>query len=399
MKFNRTAAKLSAVFLAGALLLTGCSPAKSGKTLINIGDGKDKITLGYGNFVAKYYEAMYYIAYGSYFGGSSMWGQSGGGDETMEESVKSNIIDSIEEAYLCKAHADDYGITLSDDDKKKIEDAADKFMENDSSAIKALGATRQYVVDYLTYEAYQSKVKPKVEDEADTTVSDDESQQAKFSYVHFSTEGSTDTTTGTSTEMSDDDKAAVKANADALAAAGAENYDSEAEALGQTVYTETFTWKGTDFSDSTLPEKVYEEAQKLSVGAISGVIDCEDDSRGYYVIRLDSEKDEDATNTKISDLQDQKKQDYYNDKIDSWKEAIGGFKLDEDLWAKVTFDEEFEATTLDSTEDGTASDAASESSTDTSDESTIDSTSDAASDSTDTSDDSSANQNADESTN
>lgn len=369
MNFKKAFIKTGAVLLTAAMVLSGCSPAKSNQTLINIGDGKDKISLGYGNFVAKYYEAMYYIAYSSYFGGTAMWGQSGGEDGgTMEESVKNSVIDEIEESYLCKKHADEYDVSISDEEKEKIETAADKFMKNDDSALKAMGVKRDYVVDYLTYQTYHTRVKQAFEDALTVDISEDEHQQAKISYVKFSTAATQDATTGESTEMSDEDKAKMGIEATTLAEAGAENYESEAEALGQNVYSDTFDWRGDDFSSETLPEDVYKAAQKMSEGEISSPIEVKDE--GYYVIRLDSEKDEDATNTVVTNLETEQKNQEFDEKIKTWKKDIGGMKLNEKLWEKVKFDDTFTATNLEgaTTEPAKSTDSTTDETTESTDE-------------------------------
>lgn len=372
MNFKKAAAKAGALILAAAMTLTGCSPAKSNQTLINIGKGKDKITLGYGNFVAKYYEAMYYIAYSSYFGGASMWGQSAGSSgDTMEESVKNSVIDELEQSYLCKKHADDYDVKISDDDKQKIEDAADKFMKNDDTALKALGVKRDYVVDFLTNHTYLVRVKQAYEDSLTVNISAAEHQQATFTYVKFSTKDQTNAS-GATTALTDDEKAQMKANAETLASTAAADFETEAQTLGQYSYSETFDWTGKDFSSSTLPEDVYKTAQTLSDGQVSPVIDV--DGEGYYVIRLDKQNDEDATQTKVTTLENEQKESEYKSQIKTWKKDIGGMKLNKKLWAKVTFDDTFTATSLDpvttDTTDSGSADETTSGSTDTSIDST-----------------------------
>lgn len=357
MNFKKAAAKAGALVLAAAMTLTGCSVAKSNQTLIDIGKGKDKITLGYGNFVAKYYEGMYYIAYGSYFGGSSMWGQSAGSDsgKSMEDDVKDNVIEEIENSYLCKEHADEYNVTITDEEKQKIEDAADKFMKNDDSALKALGAKKEYVVDYLTYKTYSTRVENAFKDALTVEVPAADHQQASFTYVKFSTKDSTDASTGSTTTLTDADKTKLKADAETLSATPAADFETETETLGQNHYTETFDWAGTDFSSNTLPEDVYKTAQTLSDGQVSSVIEVDDE--GYYVIRLDKQNDEEATQKKVTSLENDEKNSQYEDKLKEWKEDIGGMELNEKLWAKVKFDDTFTATSLDPAEttDATAS--------------------------------------------
>ncbi len=177
---NRVLSKILATVLLGAVLLTGCGMNKD-KTLVNINNGKDSITLGYGNFMARYTQAMYD---GNYlqFMGEQMWSQENEG-VTMEASVKKNVLESIKEQYALKQHAKEYGVKVTSEEKKAITKAATKFMkENDSDTIKALGATQDIVEEFLTNQTIATKMMAAIKDEVDLTADekkaeDDETKQ------------------------------------------------------------------------------------------------------------------------------------------------------------------------------------------------------------------------------
>ena len=143
--------------LAATVLFTGCgNKIKSDATLIEInkGDGtKDTITLGYGNFVARYQQSMFdqlYPAYG--YDVETMWQQDtmGGLGYTMEDQTKSGIITDLEQMYVVKEHAADYGVVLTDEQNTAIAEAAAKFMaDNPKDTLEELGATEEYVKKYL----------------------------------------------------------------------------------------------------------------------------------------------------------------------------------------------------------------------------------------------------------
>ncbi len=116
-----------------------------------------------------------------------------------------------------------------------------------------------------------------------------------------------------------------------------------------------------------------EAADALKAGQVSQTIEVDGT---YYVLRLDSEHDEQATENKRQELISQKQEDHYNDILDGWKEAEdAAFQLNEEEWAKVVFEDRFKAPepeteSVSGTEEGTADttdNAGTESAADTTD--------------------------------
>ena len=160
--------RMAAVAMAAIALFTGCG-INYNATLVTItNDGEmDKISLGYGNFVARYTQALYDSYYGSILSDGFWDTDMYGNGNTMEADTKDSVMDEMKTAYLCKVHAAEYGVELTDDQTKAIDAAAKKFMEeNDEKALSELGAKEDYVRDYLTYRTYYVMVKEKVDAEA-----------------------------------------------------------------------------------------------------------------------------------------------------------------------------------------------------------------------------------------
>ena len=172
---------LAAAVLFVTCLFAGCGINYNAKLITITHDGElDQISLGYGNFVARYTQAIYDSSYGSIlsdgFWDSDMYGKG----NTMEEDTKDAVLDEMKAAYLCKIHAADYGIELTDEQTKAIDAAAKKFMESNSEeALSELGAKEEYVRDYLTYETYYTLVKEKVDAEAPTENSTEDDDTAE----------------------------------------------------------------------------------------------------------------------------------------------------------------------------------------------------------------------------
>ena len=140
-------------------VLTGCKIKNYDKALIDINNGEDKITLGYANFVFKYNQAKYDINYGETYGASLWTEDMTGSGQSFADEMKDNLVDTMEEQYVMRKHADEYGVQLTDDDNKKIDEATQKFLnDNTSSALSALGADENTVKEFFTNLTYVAKM-------------------------------------------------------------------------------------------------------------------------------------------------------------------------------------------------------------------------------------------------
>ncbi len=324
------------LLVAGMCMLLGLSTLFSGcginedATLVNINSGEDSISLGYGNFVARYTQSLYDKTYLQYMG-TEMWTTEQDG-ETMEEAIKDQVITSIEEDYLLVAHAADYDVALTDEEKESITEAAKTFIaNNDEDTLTAMTATQDIVEEYMTNQAIAAKVEEAIKAAAEVTVTEEEAAQRAITYAYIGSVSYTDDS-GNTVAYTDEQKEELLANAKTLATST--DLETDAETLGATVKTATY---GED--EDTLDEAVVAAADALSEGQISDVVEVEDD--GYYVIRLDSAFDEDATQEKMTSLEEEKREEALEDILDGWKEDIT-WDLDKKQWSKVKFDTLFE---------------------------------------------------------
>ncbi len=357
-------AKTCAGAMAASVLFTGCGSLNPSATAIkiNTGDSTDTISLGYINFVAQYQTAIYDSFFMSYYGEGYMNQDLTSSGSTMGESTIDSVVEDLEEQYLCKLHASEYDVELSDDDNTAIADAAAAFIsDNDQESLDAMGATEDYVKAYLEYRTYQTRVEAAVKEAADAEVTDDECWQRTFSYVLFDTSASQDED-GVVQEKTDDELVELKAQAKQLAnASSSEDFDAIADELGVTASTYSYT-KGEEEDDS-LDMSVIEAAEALTEGAVSDVIDVE--GTGYYVLRLDADHDEDASETERQSLIEEKQSDFYNTTLESWKADVTWNAVDKQL-DKITFTNHYTEpeTTEETTEDTSSTDTSAEETTD-----------------------------------
>ena len=80
--------------LSAAVLLTGCGQINANETLVTIknGDTTDTISLGYGNFAARYQQSMYDQYLIGYYG-EGMWKQDmSGSGSTLQDDTKDGVL-------------------------------------------------------------------------------------------------------------------------------------------------------------------------------------------------------------------------------------------------------------------------------------------------------------------
>jgi foldase protein PrsA len=251
----------------------------------------------------------------------------------MEGMVKSDVIDSIEDMYVLKAHMDDYEVTITDEEAAAITEAAESFInDNSKDALDALGADADIVEEYLTLLTIQSKMRAAIILDADTEVSDEEANTSTYSYIMVSKDTETTDDTDSDDETDVETETLVTTLGMFAAEAKADTLEEAADSYGYTVRTGTFTSE-----NDSLDDALYEELTSLSEGEISGVI--EGDSY-YYVARLDAELDADATEETRESIISDRQSELYDEVLDGWRED-SEWVLNEKVWAKVTFDNLF----------------------------------------------------------
>lgn len=334
MKARRLLPLLLAAVL-GVSALTGCGNSidanKAGATL----DGEE-ISLGFMNFMAKYQQAIYDGQFSSMFGeNKDIWTQDLFGEGTdTETSVKNSVSDNIQEYYLLEKHMADYKVEITDAELTAMDEAAEKFMKDNSrKAIKQLGATKEYVKEMLRLATIQSKMRNAIHAEVDTEVSDEEAAQKAISYVRVACKSTTNDD-GETVDYTDEEKESIKQEVEAFRQSAADDFEAAAETAGYTVSNANY---GEKDETSTLDEALIEAANKLSEGEISEVITTDEN---YYVVRMDSTFDKEATENKKKSIVTDRKNDHYTEICDGYKEEAE-YVLNEEEWAKVTFDKLF----------------------------------------------------------
>ena len=107
--------------------------------------------------------------------------------------------------YLVKQHASEYKVELTDEEKKKIDKAAEEFVEDNTLEDKeVVSGYKKYVKEYLELATIQQKMDAPMKEGVDENVSDEDAAQKKIEYVQFSYTKKDDS--GQSVQMTDDER-------------------------------------------------------------------------------------------------------------------------------------------------------------------------------------------------
>ena len=219
--------RLFTLALAGVLAaatLTGCGSLKGDETVATVDD--TKIDADLANFFARYTQATYETYYSAYLG-EDMWNSDASDGETYEESVKSSVLKSLEDMILLEKHMKDYDVSITDEDKAMIKETTQQFLNDNSLDDKNLVSGNEKTVNRaLTLMAVQQKMRTAIQAGADTEVSDEEAAQKSMDYVFIPYQTKDDS--GNSKDVSDDEKAQLKSQAEAFASGLKEGVDLNA---------------------------------------------------------------------------------------------------------------------------------------------------------------------------
>lgn len=357
---------IATTLIACASLVTGCAGSVNLDTPVAVVNNEN-VPFGVAKFYAKSQQMIYEAYYGSIFG-DNMWDQALSEDMTLGESTLENVLEELKEMYLVNQHADEYSVSLTDEEKAKIEETAKQFVaDNDAKALEAMGANEDIVKEYLTKYTLQTKIETAIKSTADTNVSDEDAAQKTISYVFISTYGTTDET-GNTVDLTEEEKAAKKAEAQAIvdAVAGGKDFDTAVTDAQKTVSTASY---GKD-DDAGMDEAVITAAEALKEGEVSPVIEVED---GYYVIKLKSAFDEEQTENRRQEIISERRTTLYDETYSKWLEEAT-ITVDNKVWKKIDFKDKVTMLNTTSTDDATANDSTPEDTTtdDLEDDATVD---------------------------
>jgi foldase protein PrsA len=336
--------RITALCLAGALtvsVLTGCGINKNA-VAATFSDGTT-VSLGVANFTMRYQQASMDELYRQILG-DDVWSQDlYGTGSTLADNVKDSVMDTLHEMYTLKSHMADYGVALTDEETKAISDAASAFMEaNSAETLKELGATQDIVEEMLYLYTIESKMQAAIKDTADTEVSDEEANMRAYTMLSFSTSGSYDEDYNY-VELTDEEVLEVQQEAESVYAEITDPADLESVAEAHDMSATTGTYAA---DNTSLADEVKTALDALKEGEMSELISTDS---GYYIVRLDAETDEEATESNRESIIEDRQNDLYDEVLSGWQEDDGWTVKTKQI-AKIEFKNTFSSPEEESTE-------------------------------------------------
>lgn len=345
--------------------LVGCKSIDDSEIVATVGDSK--ITVGMANFYARYQQPAfeeYYksyqdyqqqMMYGSVIQQTEMdWRVEQEEGVTLEDSYKDDVMTSLQNLYIMEDHMGDYDITLTEEELNAIDKVASDFIKaNSDDAREKISADKETVVEFLKLNTISVKVDAAIRAGVDTNVTDEEAAQKRIRYVSFATTKTDENSQ--QTEMTDDEIAAVKEEANTFLTAAKENGSLEAYATEKEQTSSTATY-GADYAEEEslpLPKEVYEAADKLEENGFAEIVETES---AIYVVQLESAFDTEATATEKETILKERQDKEVTDTIEKWRKDTK-IEVNEKVWAKVSMHDiqvtEKEVETEDQTENNT----------------------------------------------
>ncbi|MDD3339297.1 MAG: hypothetical protein PHS82_10630 [Lachnospiraceae bacterium] len=343
--------------------LSGCGKLDGTKTVATCND--EAIPLGVASLMVRYQQ----MQIGSYY--SSLFGTSGGmfdtvsneeTGETYGDTIKTSIMDSLEEMYIVSHHASDYDVAVTDDEKTEMETAAQTYMDsNDQEVLDKVAASKEDVQKLLELYTIQNKMRKAMTADVDREVSDEEAAKSKITYVSFNL-----TTTDENNEtvdMDDAAKAEQMTKAEQVLAKLQEQDDIAGADMGALTKEVDSNLSATSPSfaadDTTVDDAVKAAVDGLEDGSLVNSVVTSSDGKHYYVVRLDAAFDRESTDANKETIISQREDDAYKALYDQWKEAAT-FSINDKVWDQVdvTDKDTYQYKTTDTAENTTEENAA-----------------------------------------
>ena len=313
------------------VMAAGCgAKGKEGAVVATLGD--EKIYLKEANFYARYSQATYEATYLAYFG-DEMWSTDLYGDgTTLEASTKASVMDYLQQIHIMASHADEYDVELTEEEITELETSAASLIESwDEALIEITEATQEYVVELFKVSTIANKVYEATVADIDTEVPDEEAAQRTISYAYLPLTGEMDEE-GNITELTEEEKTAIKDKAVGIIEEARTSGDFDA-AVADAEFTAYAASYGADSAD--IDPDVKAAADTLEEGDVADVVETEG---GYYLVKLTSAFDEEATAAKKEEIVYERQSEAFNAIYEEWKASVE-FVIDEEVWSTVTFDE------------------------------------------------------------
>lgn len=304
-KMKRNTAGVLAGILLGTAFLGGCSNPVSTileKPVFKV--GKESCSREDARAILMNYQKEYSNLYGI-----DMWEHDYGQEQSLEDYIKDLTLAQMAQVYTLDVIASEKGVTLSEDEQKKVAEAARTYLdgledtERDYIGLSEKKAKKLYERYVLAEKLYETLKK-----EVNQEVSDDEARVMKFKQIYTA-----------DAAKAQDYMAQLQAGAD---------FESLAQTANE-VDTVDINVNRTTFSDD-----VSQQLFALTDGGVSNIIEIDG---GYYIFYCSSAFDAELTEAHKMDVLEKRMSDAVTDTYADYMSQLSS-KENQDVWSEVTVD-------------------------------------------------------------
>ena len=279
----RKAAAYGLVLAMGCTSLAGCgkngAKIDGSKTLMTV-NGED-LRMGVASFYTRFQQAQMYQFYSMYFGsGAAIFDtvEDEATGKTYGDDIKEEVLSELEKLVIINQHADEFGVSLTDEQKANITAAAEAYIaSNDQAVLDKVGAAKEDVEKLLTLQTVQSLMMDPIVKDVDREVPDEDAQQTTLTYVAVNV---------AEEEASETSEAEAQSEAAVSEATTSEATTSEATAESETAVSEA---TASETSAVESEAAVSETAAVESEAAVSETAAVESEAAASETAAVESE--------------------------------------------------------------------------------------------------------------
>lgn len=326
--------KLAALLLAVVLMATGCaaSPAQYGSTAAAT-YGSETVYMDEANFWTRYYQYSYESYYGYlyqyYYGYNNMWVLESGnrGSQTFADTLKESVMAQQLQGFILRAHAEEYKVSITDEDKAKIADFIAELHEHMPEAFWTLvgDVSDERLTEILTGSSLAVKVWDAVKAAAEVSVDTDACKSFTVSYFLVSETKEEDHDHSTEGESSE--KEIINEDLAKLIETAWKNgsdFDDLKEDYSEGTSSSTVSYLIEGEDETTAATELYKNGKEMKEGEIKTVYK---EGTGWYVIRCDSEDDPDAQALEAANREETAREEAFNEVYKGWAAGAGSISV------------------------------------------------------------------------